>query len=45
MKIKICKICQEEFNARGNQSICHQPECKEKAYRINLAKRNQKTYE
>jgi len=50
MKLKKCKICGDEFNAKGNQTICYNAECKIQSFKDNSTKTtlrgiNQRKYE
>ena len=38
MKLKKCKICGDEFNAKGNQTICYNAECKIRSFKDNSTK-------
>ena len=38
MKLKKCIKCGDEFNAKGNQTICYNAECKIQSFKDNSTK-------
>ena len=42
-KIKVCRVCEDEFAARGNQFYCHNALCKVRAHQINALKQRTKS--
>lgn len=38
MKIINCRVCNDEFSPRGNQSLCRKPECKIEQIKRNYTK-------